>query len=753
MEGSQNNSISKNNDNDNEKARQTASSIFIVDDNNESIAKDAAASISIYDNNATSSNVTKPYPKNKENNVNIENIINEIVNIAIKSLPTTRIEIPENNDPLSTGDKNRNSPSVNEIDKVILTSINAIPNISTTPPYENVLDITSDSIHDNKSVADGESRKGDSEETEINNVIDTAKQTIPDITTEIPLNTFSGSEETEINNVIGIAIQTISDITPEIPSNTLSDGTPEGRSYRESRTGDVDLDDSDFYSDSKSGETEDNSVFSPIDEIIAFVQNVLLDITTGKSTKENAPPNQQTEEQKAEKIINNIIINLHNSQDTTNKEPIDNIFKILSQITAKLDEKKLEIEQLKLINGKLQKIKTIVEKATGDTTHVTGDTTHVMGDTTHVTGDTTHVTGATTPVTGATPPVTGAMTPVTGAMTPVTGDTIPVTGDTIPVTGAMTPVTGAMTPVTGDTTPVTGATIPVTGAMTPVTGAMTPVTGATTPVTGATTPVTGATTPGEKAESPSAILTFQGDIYPRSYLINLVNDSSKFISLISGKKQIITDMSLNSLIYQPELAPNNTLSDGTPERPSGVPLNNTLFPKQGQNQRRKQGQKQGQIQGQNVNIIIPEVNQGLYDILKMIISSREKEKSQQQPTNEPPVVTEKKQPTNEPPVVTEEPPKKEPIKYSDDLIIEDINIAYDGNNTIEKDNTKSNIQVTRLNIDKKDAKKFEIIQTPKSDYHLPPYITRGGANQDFTNNLISELINLSIKSLQKIKTN
>ena len=688
MEGSQNNSISKNNDNDNEKARQTASSIFIVDDNNESIAKDAAASISIYDNNATSSNVTKPYPKNKENNVNIENIINEIVNIAIKSLPTTRIEIPENNDPLSTGDKNRNSPSVNEIDKVILTSINAIPNISTTPPYENVLDITSDSIHDNKSVADGESRKGDSEETEINNVIDTAKQTIPDITTEIPLNTFSGSEETEINNVIGIAIQTISDITPEIPSNTLSDGTPEGRSYRESRTGDVDLDDSDFYSDSKSGETEDNSVFSPIDEIIAFVQNVLLDITTGKSTKENAPPNQQTEEQKAEKIINNIIINLHNSQDTTNKEPIDNIFKILSQITAKLDEKKLEIEQLKLINGKLQKIKTIVEKATGDTTHVTGDTTHVMGDTTHVTGDTTHVTGATTPVTGA-------------------------------------------------------------------------------------------TTPGEKAESPSAILTFQGDIYPRSYLINLVNDSSKFISLISGKKQIITDMSLNSLIYQPELAPNNTLSDGTPERPSGVPLNNTLFPKQGQNQRRKQGQKQGQIQGQNVNIIIPEVNQGLYDILKMIISSREKEKSQQQPTNEPPVVTEekqqtneppvvtgkkqptneppvvteKKQPTNEPPVVTEEPPKKEPIKYSDDLIIEDINIAYDGNNTIEKDNTKSNIQVTRLNIDKKDAKKFEIIQTPKSDYHLPPYITRGGANQYFTNNLISELINLSIKSLQKIKTN
>ena len=688
MEGSQNNSISKNNDNDNEKARQTASSIFIVDDNNESIAKDAAASISIYDNNATSSNVTKPYPKNKENNVNIENIINEIVNIAIKSLPTTRIEIPENNDPLSTGDKNRNSPSVNEIDKVILTSINAIPNISTTPPYENVLDITSDSIHDNKSVADGESRKGDSEETEINNVIDTAKQTIPDITTEIPLNTFSGSEETEINNVIGIAIQTISDITPEIPSNTLSDGTPEGRSYRESRTGDVALDDSDFYSDSKSGETEDNSVFSPIDEIIAFVQNVLLDITTGKSTKENAPPNQQTEEQKAEKIINNIIINLHNSQDTTNKEPIDNIFKILSQITAKLDEKKLEIEQLKLINGKLQKIKTIVEKATGDTTHVTGDTTHVMGDTTHVTG-------------------------------------------------------------------------------------------ATTPVTGATTPVTGATTPGEKAESPSAILTFQGDIYPRSYLINLVNDSSKFISLISGKKQIITDMSLNSLIYQPELAPNNTLSDGTPERPSGVPLNNTLFPKQGQNQRRKQGQKQGQIQGQNVNIIIPEVNQGLYDILKMIISSREKEKSQQQPTNEPPVVTEekqqtneppvvtgkkqptneppvvteKKQPTNEPPVVTEEPPKKEPIKYSDDLIIEDINIAYDGNNTIEKDNTKSNIQVTRLNIDKKDAKKFEIIQTPKSDYHLPPYITRGGANQYFTNNLISELINLSIKSLQKIKTN
>ena len=751
MEGSQNNSISKNNDNDNEKARQTASSIFIVDDNNESIAKDAAASISIYDNNATSSNVTKPYPKNKENNVNIENIINEIVNIAIKSLPTTRIEIPENNDPLSTGDKNRNSPSVNEIDKVILTSINAIPNISTTPPYENVLDITSDSIHDNKSVADGESRKGDSEETEINNVIDTAKQTIPDITTEIPLNTFSGSEETEINNVIGIAIQTISDITPEIPSNTLSDGTPEGRSYRESRTGDVALDDSDFYSDSKSGETEDNSVFSPIDEIIAFVQNVLLDITTGKSTKENAPPNQQTEEQKAEKIINNIIINLHNSQDTTNKEPIDNIFKILSQITAKLDEKKLEIEQLKLINGKLQKIKTIVEKATGDTTHVTGDTTHVMGDTTNVTGDT---------------------TPVTGATTPVTGATTPVTGDTIPVTGATTPVTGAMTPVTGATTPVTGAT-------TPVTGAMTPVTGATTLVTGATTPVTGATTPGEKAESPSAILTFQGDIYPRSYLINLVNDSSKFISLISGKKQIITDMSLNSLIYQPELAPNNTLSDGTPERPSGVPLNNTLFPKQGQNQRRKQGQKQGQIQGQNVNIIIPEVNQGLYDILKMIISSREKEKSQQQPTNEPPVVTEekqqtneppvvtgkkqptneppvvteKKQPTNEPPVVTEEPPKKEPIKYSDDLIIEDINIAYDGNNTIEKDNTKSNIQVTRLNIDKKDAKKFEIIQTPKSDYHLPPYITRGGANQYFTNNLISELINLSIKSLQKIKTN
>ena len=87
------------------------------------------------------------------------------------------------------------------------------------------------------------------------------------------------------------------------------------------------------------------------------------------------------------------------------------------------------------------------------------------------------------------------------------------------------------------------------------------------------------------------------------------------------------------------------------------------------------------------------------------------------------------------------------------MIITDINVAYDGNNTIENDITKSNIQVTRLNIDKTDATKFEIIQTPKSEYHLPPYITRGGANQYFTNNLISEIINLSIKSLQKLKIN
>ena len=68
------------------------------------------------------------------------------------------------------------------------------------------------------------------------------------------------------------------------------------------------------------------------------------------------------------------------------------------------------------------------------------------------------------------------------------------------------------------------------------------------------------------------------------------------------------------------------------------------------------------------------------------------------------------------------------------MIINDISVAYDGNNTIEKDDTKSNIQVTHLNIDKKDAKKFEINQTPKSGYHLPPYITRNGANQNFINN-------------------